>query len=565
MFYGMPIHIIRDVALTIRSFYKRITDFVRYRQATRDMNARYPDATSEEVAREDVCIICREEMRPWQQPNVPGAQQRDNGAPARAAPTTIDERLRPKKLPCGHILHFACLRSWLERQQNCPTCRRPVLVTGTVSRPQEQNQANQHGRAQPQPNLPQPPLPIQGNLQPPVAAQNVINLGPLRIAFGARQVQGNPQPANNEQHPPHQQAPVPMGTQIPRMANTFGIQRQPQGAQARTFANFSPTNLQSQIYQIEQQLAREINGLQIHQNQLNLIRVMQSELARLRVAQSNPDAVFNGGLRDLNYQLGIRDIGSQTVPFGSSSSTIPQQQSFGTGHQNMPQTVPLGSFASTTQQQQNPGTGHHNLPAGMTLPPGWTILPLQRLTDERSATASETNNTGVGVQPPSLATQALQRLRDERSTTPGETSSTGLGVQPPSPATRAPEIPLRHEGVTPINPRAANGNVGASSSSGEDLPTKTATPVAQVNGHSRSGSRREQTNGIVRSSSDNPLAQLPRWGSNDKSLSMNSREKSSDAGTPGSSAEATESLASNAQIKGKGKAPTVEDSPEDLD
>lgn len=534
MFYGMPIHIIRDVALTIRSFYKRITDFVRYRQATRDMNARYPDATSEEVAREDVCIICREEMRPWQQPNVPGAQQRDNGGPARAAPTTIDERLRPKKLPCGHILHFACLRSWLERQQNCPTCRRPVLVAGTVSRTQEQNQANQHGRAQPQPNLPQPPLPIQGNLPPPVAAQNVINLGPLRIAFGARQVQGNPQQVNNEPHPPHQQGPVPMGTQIPRIANTFGIQRQAPGTQARTFANFSPINLQSQIYQIEQQLAREINGLRTHQNQLNLIRAMQSELARLRMAQANPDALFNGTPPSVSYQLGAMDTVPHTVPFGSSSSTTPQQQSFGTGHQNLSQTVPFGSSSSTTPQQQIFGTGHQNLPPGMTLPPGWTILPLQRLTDERSTTVSETSNTGVGVQPHSLAT-------------------------------RAPEIPLRQEGVAPANPQAANGNFGASSSSGEGLPMKTATPVAQVNGHSKPESRREQTNGIVRSSSDDPLAELPRWGPGANSLSMNSREESSDAGTPGNSAEATESFANNAQTKGKGKAPTVEDSPEDLD
>ena len=560
MFYGMPIHIIRDVALTIRSFYKRITDFVRYRQATRDMNARYPDATSEEVAREDVCIICREEMRPWQQPNVPGAQQRDNGGPARAAPTTIDERLRPKKLPCGHILHFACLRSWLERQQNCPTCRRPVLVTGTVSRTQEQNQANQHGRgAQPQPNLPQPPLPIQGNLPPPVAAQNVINLGPLRIAFGARQVQANPQQVNNEPHPPHQQGPVPMGTQIPRMANTFGMQRQPPGAQARTFANFSPTNVQSQIYQIEQQLAREINGLRIQQRQLELIRVMQSELARLRMAQANPDALFNGTTPALSYQM------PQTISFGNFSSTIPQQQSFGTGHQNLPQNVPFGSSSSTTPQQQVLGNGHQDLPAGMTLPPGWTILPLQRLSDERRNAASETSNTGVGVQPPSLATQALQGLTDERRTTASETSNTGVGVQLPSLTTRAPEIPLRHEGVAPANPQAANGNFGASSSSGEGLPTKTAMPVAQVNGHSKTESRKKQTNSIVSPSGDNPLAELPRWGSGVNALSMNSREESSDAGTPGNSAEATESFTNNAQIKGKGKAPTVEDSPEDLD
>ena len=498
MFYGMPIHIIRDVALTIRSFYKRITDFVRYRQATRDMNARYPDATSEEVAREDVCIICREEMRPWQQPNVPGAPQRDNDGAARAAPTTIDERLRPKKLPCGHILHFACLRSWLERQQNCPTCRRPVLVTGTVTRTQEQNQANQHGRAQPQPNLPQPPLPVQGNLPPPVAAQNVIHLGPLRIAFGARQVQVNPQQVNDEPHPPHQQGSVPMGTQIPRIANTFGIQRQAPGAQARTIANFSPTNLQAQIYQIEQQLVREINGLRIQQSQLQLVRALQGELARLRMAQANPDALFNG-MPFLGNQSGAVDTMPQTVPLGNSFSTTPQQQSFGTGHQNLPQ--------------------------GMTLPPGWTILPLQRLGNERSNNTSETSNTGIGVQPQSLAT--------------------------PAPAL--------------ANPQTANGNINASSSFGEGLPTENTTPVSHINGHSKTESQKEQTNGIVKSSSDDPLTEVPRWGSAPKSLPMNSQEESSDAGITGNSAKATESFASNAQIKGKGKASTVEDSPEDLD
>lgn len=33
-----------------------------------------------------------------------------------------------KKLPCGHLFHVHCLRSWLERQQTCPTCRSPVLA-----------------------------------------------------------------------------------------------------------------------------------------------------------------------------------------------------------------------------------------------------------------------------------------------------------------------------------------------------------------------------------------------------------------------------------------------------
>ena len=40
-----------------------------------------------------------------------------------------------KKLRCGHIFHVHCLRSWLERQNTCPTCRALVLPpeTGTTT------------------------------------------------------------------------------------------------------------------------------------------------------------------------------------------------------------------------------------------------------------------------------------------------------------------------------------------------------------------------------------------------------------------------------------------------
>ena len=58
-----------------------------------------------------MCIICREDM---------------------VAMTAGG--MRPKKLPCNHSFHLGCLRSWLERQQACPTCRAPVL-------PEENNEA----------------------------------------------------------------------------------------------------------------------------------------------------------------------------------------------------------------------------------------------------------------------------------------------------------------------------------------------------------------------------------------------------------------------------------------
>ncbi|XP_074304517.1 ERAD-associated E3 ubiquitin-protein ligase HRD1B-like [Silene latifolia] len=110
--YGVPLHLIRELYETFRNFKIRIADYIRYRKITSNMNDRFPDATPEELDVSDVtCIICREEM-------------------------TI-----AKKLRCGHLFHVQCLRSWLERQNTCPTCRALVVPpeTGTSTVP------GQHG------------------------------------------------------------------------------------------------------------------------------------------------------------------------------------------------------------------------------------------------------------------------------------------------------------------------------------------------------------------------------------------------------------------------------------
>jgi hypothetical protein len=106
-FYGLPLNIVRDVYITARSFWTRLTALRRYQTATRNMDQRYASATAEEltVMSDRTCIICREEM----------VLQSVQDPPPDGPNTT------PKKLPCGHIFHFYCLRSWLERQQSCPT------------------------------------------------------------------------------------------------------------------------------------------------------------------------------------------------------------------------------------------------------------------------------------------------------------------------------------------------------------------------------------------------------------------------------------------------------------
>lgn len=100
-YYGLPIHIIRDLYITVVSFTKRVRDMINYHQIMSSLQNRYPDVTPEELAacNDPTCIICREEM--------------------------VNDAV--KRLPCGHFFHFKCLKSWLERQQVCPTCRKSVL------------------------------------------------------------------------------------------------------------------------------------------------------------------------------------------------------------------------------------------------------------------------------------------------------------------------------------------------------------------------------------------------------------------------------------------------------
>lgn len=98
-----------------------MNDVILSRRAIRNMNTLYPDATPEELASSDnICIICREDM--------------------------VNTS---KKLPCGHIFHTACLRSWFQRQQTCPTCRLNILRAPTVPTAQNDNidQINNNNQA----------------------------------------------------------------------------------------------------------------------------------------------------------------------------------------------------------------------------------------------------------------------------------------------------------------------------------------------------------------------------------------------------------------------------------
>ncbi|GAB1598355.1 E3 ubiquitin-protein ligase AMFR-like [Argonauta hians] len=75
-------------------FQRRIKRHKNYIKVVRNMEARFPMASASDLENcNDDCAICWEKME------------------------------NARKLPCGHLFHHSCLRSWLEQDTSCPTCR----------------------------------------------------------------------------------------------------------------------------------------------------------------------------------------------------------------------------------------------------------------------------------------------------------------------------------------------------------------------------------------------------------------------------------------------------------
>jgi E3 ubiquitin-protein ligase synoviolin len=503
-FYGLPIHILRDVVVTIRSFARRIMDFMRYRNATRDMNERYPDATADEVSREDVCIICREEMTPLQPAQPAAGAAAEPAAPPATGAQRVPDRLRPKKLPCGHILHFACLRSWLERQQNCPTCRRPVLSPSRTSGAAGNNAAGQPNGGN--------PAGQQGADGQPRA--RVYQFGPFRVGFGAvrgdlfnnlhRQFpQGNiPQPAANPQ------ANAPAG----QIGFGFGFGRRPQAPtptppQPTTEGVSTASDISAQLLQIEQRLTHEIHTLRVATEQLNHVRQLQVELDRLR-------------------QQGIP---LHQVPLNQATHFHPANPVAQPGlSPNMPLPNQHGASVFTARHQfgANPGTsilnsGDSRLPEGLTLPPGWTLLPLQRT--ENGAGAAQ------AVQPTPTATETSPAA-------PAASNATALD-------TPAVSVPLQEK----ANEDAVNApDASETSTSGvTSVPNPQPTPTVPTSEHRSDSPSQEWTDIAPRYPFEGGSTSIPTsWGSNGES----SKEASASTTEP-----------SDSPSKGKGRAVTVEE------
>lgn len=560
MFYGLPIHIMRDLFLTARSFTKRLRAFLSYRKATQDMNTRYVDATVEDIEREDTCIICREEMRPWSvtNPVVPPGEV----PPPRPA-ATVNERTRPKKLPCGHILHLGCLKSWLERQQVCPTCRRPV-IDGQGAQP-ARGAANNGNAAGPGAQ-PAPGQQDGAGAQPPAAGRphrrmRMLNLGPLRVGFGQANLQDFAQGLAGQQQGQENGAAGAGNARIYGLELGFPRRAQPQ---AQAGANINPTGtgpIQDQLQQLEQQIMNEIRALQMTQQELHLVQLLQVELARLRLIQ-------NGGVDPLaaNFQM------PQVPQMPQLPPPFPQIGAMGNGR-----IAPSFAGPQMARHIGRPNTaampsGSAELPPGVTIPEGWSLLPLERL------------DSGAAIpQTTSIAT-------------PGPAANAGLAPTATTQSSISPTTEISNNTLTPTPTINPEGHSQASSVDSSDTnaihtpqsvaadqssniaPTHTIQSTAASSSNTREPVVAAQED--ARANTDTNV--LANWGSNQLFMGSNRLGNPINAGQPSSTPFATQATHSTTATeqgsssvaqtqstvdleedrrtgKGKAKAATVED------
>eukprot|EP00466_Bigelowiella_natans_P003483 jgi/Bigna1/53710/estExt_Genewise1Plus.C_230070 len=93
-YYGLPIHLIREIWVTFYGLRDRILKYIQYRRLLRVLD-HFPRATEAELL-DTRCTICLESM---------------------------DEGI---KLPCSHVFHKHCLYTWLFNSNRCPNCLREI-------------------------------------------------------------------------------------------------------------------------------------------------------------------------------------------------------------------------------------------------------------------------------------------------------------------------------------------------------------------------------------------------------------------------------------------------------
>jgi E3 ubiquitin-protein ligase synoviolin len=343
------------------------------------------------------------------------------------------ERSRAKKLPCGHILHFGCLKSWLERQQVCPTCRRPVARDGQPPAGNGPAVVLRLGLGFPAGENRQPQPPANGQAAPggqPAqggAADNqgnnqnrnvrMFNLGPLRLGFAQGGVDEIREMAQRLR------APLDVGNQPAPPTPTVAAPQEDNND-----ANPGLEQLRGQLMTLGQQVRQEMINVHNAAHEVQVLSLLMNELTRLRQVQQQPQGhhqgpqpVATGAAHGVQAHLAHQQQGLMH-PF--MHAPMPGQHPTASPHMLGARPPP----AVTRHVGAGPGAaipaGSPDLPEGVVIPPGWSLLPLQRMDGE--APPPEPTHNAQGPAPDTLRSVFANHPRS-RGTSPAP--GTGLAAQ----------------------------------------------------------------------------------------------------------------------------------------
>ncbi|CCF55959.1 hypothetical protein KAFR_0A05240 [Kazachstania africana CBS 2517] len=118
----LQIMVLKDVVWDCLTLYQDSISLWKIYKNNKQLDDKLPTLSVNDVENDNdnICIVCMDDL-------VPSLHGKEAVEMTQADIDSISKSKRPKKLPCGHMLHLSCLKNWMERSQTCPICRLPVF------------------------------------------------------------------------------------------------------------------------------------------------------------------------------------------------------------------------------------------------------------------------------------------------------------------------------------------------------------------------------------------------------------------------------------------------------
>ena len=132
MIFSLQFMILKDLIWDFLSIYQNAISLWKIYKNNKQLDAKLPNVTVHDLKdHENICIVCMDDLvRLGSSKTMNPREVKQDGSKTMLTQQDIDsmsKHRKPKKLPCGHMLHLSCLKNWMERSQTCPICRLAVF------------------------------------------------------------------------------------------------------------------------------------------------------------------------------------------------------------------------------------------------------------------------------------------------------------------------------------------------------------------------------------------------------------------------------------------------------